>query len=194
VRYVGKAVDLASRLRVHRCESKSGRFNDHKNRWLRSIDCKPVVQVLEVVTPDKWAEAERRWIAEMRSRGCELTNYCDGGDTSPMEGKQHSQESIEKMRAAAIRNNARPPSRAGSTTPISVREKLSHSARKSGRKPPHRGGWNKGIGRTHCKNGHEYTPDNTRIVNLRDRSYQSCRTCERATQLRFRQSRKAAGV
>jgi hypothetical protein len=35
--------------------------------------------------------------------------------------------------------------------------------------------------RTHCKNGHEYTPDNTRIYQAkgsRPRRYRVCRTCE----------------
>ena len=40
--------------------------------------------------------------------------------------------------------------------------------------------------RTHCKNGHEYTPENTNLVGNRRR----CRTCDREYQRRYNQRRR----
>jgi Pyruvate/2-oxoacid:ferredoxin oxidoreductase delta subunit len=41
---------------------------------------------------------------------------------------------------------------------------------------------------THCKHGHEFTPANTRLqTDGRGSTYQSCRTCQAATQARQRE-------
>ena len=145
-RYVGKANDMRARSRGHRWEARGKRFQTRKARWLRSLGGRePAVRVLEVVAPDQWAEAERRWIAEMRLRGADLTNFADGGQTSPVEGRGHTQASKEKMRAAALANGARPPSRKGATVSAETREKLRASSLRNRNEPPPRGGWNKGL-------------------------------------------------
>lgn len=41
--------------------------------------------------------------------------------------------------------------------------------------------------RTHCKRGHEFTPENTIAV----RTGRACRTCQRASEKAYRQRRKA---
>lgn len=44
----------------------------------------------------------------------------------------------------------------------------------------HRGMWSKPVPRkTHCPNGHELTPKNTRIVTTKGRNYPSCKECNR---------------
>ena len=43
--------------------------------------------------------------------------------------------------------------------------------------------------KTHCKWGHEYTPENTQIVTA---GHRRCRTCERASQARIKARKRAA--
>lgn len=192
-RYIGKANDLEARLRCHRWETNSSKLHTRKVNWLRSLKRDPFVEVLEACTKETWAERERCWISESRTRGDDLTNYADGGQTSPVEGKGHSEESKEKMRQSALRWGAKPPSRRGQPVSERARENLRLAALRIGSKPPTMGGWNKGIKRTHCPAGHPYSPENTRIQfkTQEGRSYQSCKICCRASQLRHRQRRAA---
>lgn len=53
-----------------------------------------------------------------------------------------------------------------------------------------RTGWRQQAEKTHCKNGHEFTPENTRIVDGRYPE-RACRACRRDIARRFR-ARKAA--
>lgn len=145
--------------------------------------------VLAEAGPDDWQEAERFWIAELRRQGCNLTNFADGGQTSPVEGRGHTEASKEKMRQSALRLGIRPPSRKGAKVTEATRERLRIAKR--GCKPPNMGGWNKGHKATHCSNGHEYTPENTKVMVRPGRlPYQSCRECERERLRRFQQKRK----
>jgi hypothetical protein len=38
-------------------------------------------------------------------------------------------------------------------------------------------GKNMNTGKTHCKNGHEFTPENTRVSS---QGYRTCKTCQKA--------------
>ncbi len=187
-RYVGKANDLASRIRCHRWEMNNPKFHTHKVNWLRSLGgAEPVVAVLVMADADKWQDAERYWIAEMRRRGCRLTNFSDGGQTSPVEGKGHSEATKKKLRELALQRGCRPPSQKGAIVSDATRAKQSASSKKRNAAPPPMGGWNKGILKTHCKNGHAYSPENTRVVFRpeRNRQYQSCKLCERTANQKF---------
>jgi len=145
-RYVGKANDMMARIRGHRSEALGNKFQTRKARWLRSLGGRePVVRVLEVVVPEQWAEAERRWIAALRLSGADLTNFADGGQTSPVEGKGHTEETKAKLRATHLRLGNRPPSRKGVLVSEETREKLRAASLRRGAKPPPRGGWNKGL-------------------------------------------------
>lgn len=143
VRYVGKAKDLPQRLRTHRWEAKC--LRTHKANWLRSLTAPPTVIILENVSEDEWDSAERYWIAEMRRRGFDLTNHALGGQTSPVEGVGHTEETKQKLRDIALSRGARPPSRSGTRASDETRKKLSVLAKARGCKPPPRGGWNKGL-------------------------------------------------
>lgn len=41
--------------------------------------------------------------------------------------------------------------------------------------------------RTHCRHGHEYTPENTGIQRVNGRPYRDCRACHRAKQTAYLQ-------
>lgn len=79
LRYVGKANDLASRLKSHLRDAK--RRDTPVYRWIRKLLTQgvgPSIRLLEECTGD-WREAERRIIAEYREAGT-LLNVADGGD------------------------------------------------------------------------------------------------------------------
>jgi len=84
IRYVGKCVDVKSRLRQHISESKIGDVRSHKCAWIGSLlrdGLRPVLEVDYVVPADEcWKEAERRRVAFHRANGCDLTNGTNGGD------------------------------------------------------------------------------------------------------------------
>jgi len=100
VRYVGKAVNLYTRIRNH---YKPSRLIDktHKNNWLNNLlnEGKYVkVNVVEQLDDEKLLnEAEKKWIKHYKDLGCDLTNGTEGGD-----GGKMSPESIEKMKSKKI--------------------------------------------------------------------------------------------
>jgi len=193
-RYVGKANDLASRIRCHRWEMKNPKFHTHKVNWLRSLGgAEPVVAVLVMADSYKWQEAERYWIAEMRRRGCRLTNFADGGQTSPLEGKGHSEATKQKLRELAIHRGCKPPSQKGAVASEATKAKLSAAAIQRNAVPPPIGGWNKGIKKLTCKSGHPLVTENVIVVSRDNRTYQQCRACAMQYQQVY-QRRLAAGA
>ena len=112
-RYVGKANDLPSRIRCHRWEARSSQLHTRKVNWLRCLSCEPIVEILQVADSGSWQDIERQWISEMRNQGNNLTNYADGGQTSPVEGIGHTEETKTKLREKALERGCQPPSRAG---------------------------------------------------------------------------------
>jgi hypothetical protein len=102
VRYVGKANDPKVRLDRHLRDKR----DTHKQRWinvLKSLELKPIMQVIEEVPYDLWAERECYWIEYYRSQGCNLTNSTEGG-----KGGEFTPEVIAKISEAA-KNRKRPP-------------------------------------------------------------------------------------
>lgn len=80
IRYIGKAKDSQQRLKKHLLDMR--RRNYPVYCWMRKLaadDKKPALQVLEVVAPHEWADAERRLIAAYKASG-RLLNVADGGD------------------------------------------------------------------------------------------------------------------
>lgn len=172
VRYVGKANNLKARIRAHLWEAKSSTLQNRKVRWLRSLDSDPVVEILEIVPNSIWEARERFWIAKYRSKGARLTNFAPGGQTSPVEGRGHTEETKAKCRAAAIRNGAVPPSRLSATAWNKGTKGVSKP--NSGSLQKGCAAWNKGFRKTHCVNNHELTTENRYYSGGR---YRGCRVC-----------------
>ncbi len=165
-RYIGKAINVEKRLREHRCEVNNPRFHTHKVNWWRTLPSEPEVKVLQVVNDDCWAEAERYWINKMRFGFANLTNIASGGQTSPVEGRGHTEATKQKIREANLRLGKRPPLRTG-CTPWNKGVKV-------GIAPP-----NKGTHKQYCRNGHLMEGGNIEIAvkNSEHRTYYRCRIC-----------------
>ena len=116
VRYIGKAVDPAKRLRQHLSSFQLSYYRSQKVSWIKSLldaGVKPTLTVLEVVPPDEANAAECRWIEKALNMGARLTNGTNGGDggaiTDPDAkariraahvGRVTSDETKKKMSAA----------------------------------------------------------------------------------------------
>ncbi len=82
VRYIGKTIDVKSRVSSHLRE----RGRTRKHRWIQSLHARamtPRVIVLEVVSDDRADDAENWWILFLRRQGYSIINHTDGGDGTP---------------------------------------------------------------------------------------------------------------
>ncbi len=83
VRYVGKCVtSLSRRLSNHEYRARSGRDQSPKGAWIRWLQAqgrRPQIWLLEETT-ERWQDAERRKIAELRAQGHPLFNTHPGGN------------------------------------------------------------------------------------------------------------------
>ena len=97
LRYVGQTMKpLAERFRKH----KRGIYNLHLRRWLAK---RPVSIIVLERDPADLDEAERYWIAAMRTQGARLLNLTDGGGGGT-PGYNHTAATREKLRAASLGN------------------------------------------------------------------------------------------
>lgn len=80
LRYVGKTKHLRNRLTQHLNPNvKSG---EGRARWIKSLldsGKKPEIFTLEECQENGWQEAEKFWISYLKSIGCNLVNFSDGG-------------------------------------------------------------------------------------------------------------------
>jgi len=155
-RYIGMTKNGVSRPKEHTKESKYG--DTHKARWIRklqSLNLKYKIGILqELKRLDQLAAAEIKWISFYRGCGARLTNATDGGDgllnptkevrakfkgeNNGMYGREHTQESIEKMSESTKgRNNPN----YGKKLSSEIRKKMSGKNNSMYGKTP----WNKGI-------------------------------------------------
>ena len=83
VRYIGKTVHLATRLREHLSKAKREGRNTHQVHWLNQLleqGIEPVVEGLERGEGESWKTAEQEWIKRYKAAGAQLTNATDGGE------------------------------------------------------------------------------------------------------------------
>lgn len=117
VRYVGATVDLKNRYGVHIFEK--GRKNP-KARWISSLlklGTKPKLRVVESVPIADGKDAEGKWIAYFRNKGCKLLNQTTGGG---FRGKIFSDSHRAKLRLASL----------GHTVSKAVRAKIAEANRR----------------------------------------------------------------
>lgn len=110
LRYIGKTVNLKTRLGKHIQEAKGYHgHNLYKERWIRQLlsdNLKPILITIGKCTNDNWQEVEREYINTARERGINLTNLADGGvgasagENNPRFGKPLSQEAKDRISQA----------------------------------------------------------------------------------------------
>jgi hypothetical protein len=79
IRYVGLTRHPARRLR----NEVSCPHTKHLKNWIYSITSKglkPQMEILEETEEGPACDSERRWIKELRARGCRLINFTQGGE------------------------------------------------------------------------------------------------------------------
>lgn len=80
IRYVGAtSKSLEERLKGHMKKSPIS----HKTNWIKSLNVKPIIELLQEIPEDYWQQAEIYWIAYFKSIGCNLTNTTTGGEGVP---------------------------------------------------------------------------------------------------------------
>lgn len=83
VRYVGKSNNPKARLRLHIRDSLDKGKDYPVHRWIRklaSINIKPCLTIIEVVSYDNWKEEEIKWIKHFGQLFNDLLNIHPGGN------------------------------------------------------------------------------------------------------------------
>ncbi len=134
IRYVGKTVNLQSRLYGHVCQKNRA---NHIACWIKSIRRRgmmPKMEELERIensNDEDWQEVERFWIAYLRFLGCRLCNRDSGGEY----GKKRSLITVEiitqSLRKPEVRAKISAGNRGKKRTPEQVK---AMRARLTGRK------------------------------------------------------------
>jgi hypothetical protein len=81
VRYVGRTKNLLNvRLNGHVSKSKANKFKTHKDNWILSLPCKPIIEQIETVFGwDESYKREQEVIKSYIDLGFRLTNLHDRG-------------------------------------------------------------------------------------------------------------------
>ena len=98
-KYIGKADDLARRLKEHIVETNDfyvrnkcnkGR-NTKKLAWINSLlqqNLRPIIELIVIVPKHSWQQYETMTIKRFKSFGAKLLNLTDGGDGYEMTSEQ----------------------------------------------------------------------------------------------------------
>jgi predicted GIY-YIG superfamily endonuclease len=81
VRYIGKSNDPKERYSSHINKHKD--TNIHKVNWINKLkekNLKPILEIIEEVSIEKWKDYEKMYIKKYIDEGCRLLNYTEGGD------------------------------------------------------------------------------------------------------------------
>ncbi len=183
LRYVGQTTEsIEERFSRHIYTAVYGK-KTHCYDWVRSLlkrNLKPVVWIIQEGLRNKKELdfAERGWIKYFREvQGVPLTNHTGGGEGgSPDErtrrkiseskvGIKHSQESRRKKSVRYC----------GEGNPFYGKKHSENTCRRISE--ANKGGINQNTFKTHCKWGHEFTPENT-YIRPRGKG-RGCRECHR---------------
>jgi hypothetical protein len=211
VRYVGKTVDKPNRRLIYHIQQAKRPGSRPISRWLRKRledGRRPTVTTLEVVPPgEDWAGREKHWISHYRSTGAprQMLNLTDGGEGisgHKFAGTEHAKKIGETQRRGSyfacetcgakffrkpkeIRKgdcrfcsrSCYAASRAGKHKPISPEVHAKGIAASAAQQRA----------RLQCKNGHAFTPENTRLrPGTRTRI---CRACLKDVKARTKEAR-----
>jgi hypothetical protein len=141
-RYIGKAIDVDSRLRQHLQPSQL-KAKTKKNSWIKSLltqGVKPLIHILEIVELEKLDEAERNHIATWRSNiGGLLTNGTYGGTggavTDPAAKERHRKALTGRKASEETRRKMSETHKIRLADP-QVRKQMSETSKRVGSKPP----------------------------------------------------------
>lgn len=145
IRYVGKSIDPAKRLRGHINAAKYEQYDHHTSRWIRKLlatGLEPQMQILETVASDRdWRDVERQWIAMLEQSGADLTNSTAGGEGLDYRDPEEKARFIAKVKASLAAYRSTPEGQdqlkrmmAKSHTP-ETRAKRAESLRESYKNP-----------------------------------------------------------
>jgi hypothetical protein len=108
VRYVGKSINPEVRVRKHISEAKTGKSNNHRINWIKSLlnkNLRPNIEIIDE-TNDDWVLLEEYWISQFTTWGFNLVNGTDGGENPPSwKGKTHSDDYKEIRRQKFLTDN-----------------------------------------------------------------------------------------
>lgn len=108
VRYVGKSINPDVRVRKHISEAKTGKTNNHRINWIKSLlnqNLRPNMEIIDE-TNDDWVLLEEYWISQFITWGFNLVNGTEGGENPPSwKGKTHSDEYKEIRRQKFLTDN-----------------------------------------------------------------------------------------
>ena len=97
VRYVGKTITkLYDRMKVHVRQSRVASKHTHKEAWIKGLlnkGLKPIIELIEEVCIESWAEREMYWIGFYPN----LTNLSIGGESGNV-GCRYPVDRINKLR------------------------------------------------------------------------------------------------
>lgn len=99
LRYIGKTVNPRARFYRHLVDYDRGKIT-HCSTWVKGIlqsGNKPMMEILEEVTPETWQEIERDWIAQARTYGLDLVNMVSGGSGGRTPGTPMPEEVKQKI-------------------------------------------------------------------------------------------------
>lgn len=105
IRNIGKTEqELCMRLCQHWSEARASEENNHRHNWLRTLDQRPgivLIEEFEFQEQEEWEAREKYWIAIARDYGHRLTNSTDGGQGGGTRtGQKSSPEHCAAISAA----------------------------------------------------------------------------------------------
>lgn len=106
IRYIGQALKLSKRLERHLETARDLTNTRHISNWIRTLDSKPIMEVIEVCDVSICNEREKYWILYYKEKGCNLCNHSNGGEGAGFGnknclGRVLSDTTKEKLRQAA---------------------------------------------------------------------------------------------
>lgn len=126
VKYIGFTnQSLKRRLQLHLSHSNKNRT--YVQKWIKSLELPPLINLIEECDENIWQEREIYWIKYYREKGLKLCNLTDGGEGIP--NLKRSEEFKLLISKRNIDNNIAPPIRTGILHSIETKQLMSNKAK-----------------------------------------------------------------